>query len=255
MLSTKAGTHPALRRVPVRRRDPHGDMHGRQSGGVAEIHNHNLKPWEGAQHQALGSRRLPRLKRMVTTIPGPSTTTEIILRMMEGQNTGLRTNLWRMWSRREGPNSVTLVLGIDPASHQLIIVGQNFEGPKQTAQDAGPTTAIAVSEAGEEEKNTDGTEITVALRASSEMPTINPTPHSITTPPPPKETSTHEVAAGSSKELKAAKDTAHPLSGSTPKTGMSRGRPTTAEAMKRTGLLGIQRGSQLLFLQCSLIHV
>ncbi|XP_029054562.1 uncharacterized protein LOC114881848 [Osmia bicornis bicornis] len=80
----------------------------------------SIRPWEGADLQVMDSHRLPRLKRMFTVIPGPPVATEAILRMMEGQNPGVRTNLWRVWSRKEGPNLVTLVPGVDPVSHGLI---------------------------------------------------------------------------------------------------------------------------------------
>ncbi|XP_076547099.1 uncharacterized protein LOC143305843 [Osmia lignaria lignaria] len=118
-----------------------------------------IKPWEGADFQVLDGRRLPKLKRMVTVIPGPPVSTEAILKMMEGQNPGLHTNLWRVWSRREGPHSVTLVLGVDPASHSLIKrqgsevhVGLRRalfrEGPAGTTEDARNPDKVAGNKPG-----------------------------------------------------------------------------------------------------------
>ena len=80
----------------------------------------NLKPWEGASLQIMERECLPRLRKMATVIPGPPEKTDVILQRIGRQNPDLRTQLWRVWGRREAERSVHLILGVDAESHKAL---------------------------------------------------------------------------------------------------------------------------------------
>ena len=80
----------------------------------------NLKPWEGASLQIMERECLPRLCKMATVIPGPPEKTDVILQRIGRQNPDLRTQLWRVWGRREAERSVHLILGVDAESLEAL---------------------------------------------------------------------------------------------------------------------------------------
>ena len=80
----------------------------------------NLKPWEGASLQIMERECLPRLRKMATVISGPPEKTGVILQRIGRQNPDRRTQLWRVWGRREAERSVHLILGVDAESHEAL---------------------------------------------------------------------------------------------------------------------------------------
>ena len=80
----------------------------------------NLVAWESSRLKVVGLEALPTFKRVAACFPCPEEDTERCFSRLRRLNRGLDTGQWRVYERREDPDGVRLVLGIDAATATVL---------------------------------------------------------------------------------------------------------------------------------------
>ena len=122
-----------------------------------------IQPWEGASLRV--QRHIPRVTKVMAVVHGLPDSTDVILKRLQRQNPGLRTNLWRTYFRKEESNRVLLAFGVDEASlgalsrqkfvayagvaHVTSVTKKNPAANQETKR-AGPSSATEPSSAATE---------------------------------------------------------------------------------------------------------
>jgi hypothetical protein len=75
-----------------------------------------LHPWEGAELECIHFSDLPRPVRGSVFVPGPTLEPSEILKGLENQNPGLKTDGWIIFGQKREPKGILLHLGLDEPS-------------------------------------------------------------------------------------------------------------------------------------------